>query len=95
MLTIGLRSALALERRAAGAAGGRGGAVILLRAFWPLFAQNFRLFIWSSRCGFYSIMAFSFGRSLCGKAACRLCTQLADKVHGPLSALESCATRAA
>ena len=38
-------------------------------------------------------MAFSFRPVACGKAACRLCTQLADKVHGPLSALELRYTR--
>jgi uncharacterized membrane protein len=42
--------------------------------------------------GFYSIMAFTFGRSL-RKGRVPLCTQLADKVHGPLSALELRYTR--
>jgi uncharacterized membrane protein len=42
--------------------------------------------------GFYSILAFTFGRSL-RTGSVPLCTQLADKVHGPLSALELRYTR--
>jgi uncharacterized membrane protein len=64
----------------------------LLRAFWPLFAQNFSIVYLLQQTGFYSIMAFTFGRSL-RKGSVPLCTQLADKVHGPLSALELRYTR--
>jgi len=64
----------------------------LLRAFWPLFAQNFSIVYLVQQTGFYSIMAFTFGRSL-RKGSVPLCTQLADKVHGPLSALELRYTR--
>lgn len=67
-------------------------AVYLLRAFWPLFAQNFSIVYLVQQIGFYSIMAFTFGRSL-RKGSVPLCTQLADKVHGPLSALELRYTR--
>jgi uncharacterized membrane protein len=67
-------------------------AAFLLRAFWPLFAQNFPLVYLVQQVGFYSIMAFTFGRSL-RKGSIPLCTQLADKVHGPLSALELRYTR--
>jgi uncharacterized membrane protein len=67
-------------------------AAILLRAFWPLFAQNFSIVYLIQQVGFYSIMAFTFGRSL-RKGSVPLCTQLADKVHGPLSALELRYTR--
>jgi uncharacterized membrane protein len=67
-------------------------AAVLLRVFWPLFAQNFPLVYLVQQIGFYSIMAFTFGRSL--RDGCvPLCTQLADKVHGPLSALELTYTR--
>jgi uncharacterized membrane protein len=64
----------------------------LLRTFWPLFAQNFSIVYLLQQTGFYSIMAFTFGRSL-RKGSVPLCTQLADKVHGPLSALELRYTR--
>jgi uncharacterized membrane protein len=64
----------------------------LLRAFWPLFAQNFSIVYLIQQVGFYSIMAFTFGRSLrAGRVP--LCTQIADRVHGPLSALELRYTR--
>jgi uncharacterized membrane protein len=67
-------------------------AAFLLRAFWPLFAQNFSIVYLIQQVGFYSIMAFTFGRSL-RKGSVPLCTQLADKVHGPLTALELRYTR--
>ena len=64
----------------------------LLRAFWPLFAQNFSIVYLVQQVGFYSIMAFTFGRSL-RKDRVPLCTQIADTVHGPLSAPELRYTR--
>jgi uncharacterized membrane protein len=64
----------------------------LLRTFWPLFAQNFAIVYLVQQAGFYSIMAFTFGRSLLDNRV-PLCTQLADRVHGPLSALELRYTR--
>ncbi|HEY2465800.1 MAG TPA: hypothetical protein VGI32_17200 [Steroidobacteraceae bacterium] len=67
-------------------------AALLLRAFWPLFSQNFSIVYLVQQVGFYSIMAFTFGRSL-RKGRVPLCTQLADRVHGPLSALELRYTR--
>jgi uncharacterized membrane protein len=91
MLTLGLvllwRWSGALMALLAAAA-----AAYLLRAFWPLFAQNFSIVYLVQQTGFYSIMAFTFGRSL-RKGSVPLCTQLADKVHGPLSALELRYTR--
>ena len=91
MLTLGLvllwRWSGALMALLAAAA-----AAILLRAFWPQFAQNFPIVYLVQQVGFYSIMAFTFGRSL-RKGSVPLCTQLADKVHGPLSALELRYTR--
>jgi uncharacterized membrane protein len=91
MLTLGLvllwRWSGALMALLAAAA-----AAYLLRAFWPLFAQNFSIVYLLQQAGFYSIMAFTFGRSLC-KGSIPLCTQIADKVHGPLSALELRYTR--
>ena len=67
-------------------------AAYLLRAFWPLFAQNFSIVYLVQQTGFYSIMAFTFGRSL-RAGSVPLCTQLADRVHGPLSELELRYTR--
>jgi uncharacterized membrane protein len=67
-------------------------AAFFLRAFWPVFAQNFSVVYLVQQAGFYSIMAYTFGRSL-RKDRVPLCTQLADKVHGPLSALELRYTR--
>jgi uncharacterized membrane protein len=64
----------------------------LLRAFWPLFAQNFSIVYLIQQAGFYSIMACTFGRSLLNNRV-PLCTELADRVHGPLSALELRYTR--
>lgn len=64
----------------------------LLRAFWPLFAQNFSIVYLVQQVGFYSIMAFTFGRSL-RQDRVPLCTHIADRVHGPLSALELRYTR--
>jgi uncharacterized membrane protein len=91
MLTLGLvllwRWSGALMALLAAAA-----AAILLRAFWPRFAQNFPIVYLVQQVGFYSIMAFTFGRSL-RQGSVPLCTQIADKVHGPLSALELRYTR--
>jgi uncharacterized membrane protein len=91
MLTLGLvllwRWSGALVALLAAAA-----AAILLRAFWPQFAQNFPIVYLVQQVGFYSIMAFTFGRSL-RQGSVPLCTQIADKVHGPLSALELRYTR--
>jgi uncharacterized membrane protein len=67
-------------------------ATILLGHYWPLFTRNFSMVYLLQQCGFYAIMALSFGRSLfSGRVP--LCTQLADKVHGPLSLQELRYTR--
>jgi uncharacterized membrane protein len=66
--------------------------VFSLHAFWPLLTRNFSIVYLVQQAGFYSIMAFTFGRSLrTGRVP--LCTHLADRVHGPLSALELRYTR--
>ena len=91
MLTLGLlllwRWSGALAALAAAAA-----TAFLLTSFWPLFADNFPIVYLIQQVGFYSIMAFTFGRSL-RKGSVPLCTELADRVHGPLSALELRYTR--
>jgi uncharacterized membrane protein len=91
MLTLGL----VLLWRWSGAIIGLLGAAataFLLRTCWPLLAQNFSVVYLLQQAGFYSIMAFTFGRSL-RAGSIPLCTQLADKVHGPLTALELRYTR--
>jgi uncharacterized membrane protein len=67
-------------------------AAALLRYFWPVLEQNFSVVYLLQEGGFYSLMAASFGQSLlAGREA--LCTQLADKVHGPLTPQEVHYTR--
>jgi uncharacterized membrane protein len=65
---------------------------VLLREFWPVLTLNFTRLNLIQQCGFYALLALSFGRSLM-KGRVPLCTGLADKVHGPLSALELRYTR--
>ena len=79
-------SGILIAALAAAAAG------LTLREFWPLFAQNFSLAVLIQQCGFYAILAFSFARTL-AKGRVPLCTQFADKIHGPLSPLELRYTR--
>jgi len=67
-------------------------AALLLRHFWPSFEKNFAWVYLLQEGGFYSLMAASFGQSLLGGRVA-LCTQLADKVHGPLTAQEVLYTR--
>jgi uncharacterized membrane protein len=67
-------------------------AVALLRHYWPLLEQNFSLLYLLQEGGFYTLMAASFGQSLVGGREA-LCTQLADKVHGPLTPQEVLYTR--
>jgi uncharacterized membrane protein len=67
-------------------------AAVLLRHYWPLLERNFPLVYLLQEAGFYSLMAASFGLSL-RRHETALCTQLADKVHGPLSAQEIRYTR--
>jgi uncharacterized membrane protein len=67
-------------------------AAVLLRHYWPLLERNFSLVYLLQEAGFYSLMAASFGLSLRPHETA-LCTQLADKVHGPLSAQEIRYTR--
>lgn len=67
-------------------------AALLLRLYWPLLERNFSLVYLLQEAGFYSLMAASFGLSL-RRHEVALCTRLADKVHGPLSAREVRYTR--
>ena len=71
---------------------GAGAAALLLRAAWPVLLQSFSVVYLVQQAGFFSIMAFTFARTL-RKDRVPLCTQFADKVHGPLTALELRYTR--
>jgi uncharacterized membrane protein len=64
----------------------------LLRHYWPVLEKNFSLVYLLQEGGFYSLLAASFGRSLVGDRVA-LCTQLADQIHGPLTAQEVLYTR--
>ena len=63
-----------------------------LRHYWPVLEKNFSVVYLLQEGGFYSLMAASFGRSL-RTPRVALCTQLADKVHGPLTPQEVRYTR--
>ncbi len=64
----------------------------LIVGLWPLLRQNYPLINLVQDSSVYGLLGFSFGRSLLpGRVA--LCTQLADKEHGPLSAHEVRYTR--
>jgi uncharacterized membrane protein len=67
-------------------------AALLLRDYWPVLERNFPMVYLLQEAGFYSLMALSFGQSLLGRRQA-LCTQLADKVHGPLTPQEVHYTR--
>jgi uncharacterized membrane protein len=67
-------------------------AWFVLRHYWPVLTQNFTIVYLLQQCGFYAIMAFGFGRSLL-EGRVPLCTQLADRLHGPLSLRELRYTR--
>jgi uncharacterized membrane protein len=64
----------------------------LLFVVWPLLKNNFSLFYLIEESSVYCILGITFARSLrCGRTA--VCTQLADKLHGPLSPAEVHYTR--
>jgi uncharacterized membrane protein len=67
-------------------------AAVLLRQYWPVMEKNFPVVYLLQEGGFYSLMAASFGLSLFGNRV-SLCTQLADRVHGPLNSQELRYTR--
>ena len=59
---------------------------------WPVLRQNYPLINLVQDSSVYCLLGFTFGRSLLpGRVA--LCTQLADKEHGPLSVQEVRYTR--
>jgi uncharacterized membrane protein len=91
MLTLGLvlmwrwRGALLALAAAAGIA-------LICFCFWPQLTRNFSLVYLIQQLGFHGLMAATFGLSLL-PGRLPLCTQLADKVHGPLGVAEMRYTR--
>jgi uncharacterized membrane protein len=71
---------------------GAAAAAVLLRHYWPVLEKNFPLVYLLQEGGLYSLLAASFGQSLFGGRVA-LCTQIADKVHGPLTPQELRYTR--
>ncbi len=71
---------------------GAAAAAVFLHHYWPVLEKNFSVVYLLQEGGFYSLMAASFGVSLLGRRVA-LCTQLADKVHGPLTPQEVRYTR--
>jgi uncharacterized membrane protein len=68
------------------------GAALLLHHYWPTLTKNFAALNLIQQCGFYGILALSFALSM-RRSRVPLCTQLADRLHGPLSAPEIRYTR--
>jgi uncharacterized membrane protein len=64
----------------------------LLRHYWAVLEGSFTWVYLIQEAGFYSLLASSFGQSLLGDRVA-LCTQLADKIHGPLTPQELIYTR--
>jgi uncharacterized membrane protein len=74
------------------ALGWAAGVALLCYYFWPRLTRNFSLVYLVQQLGFHGLMAGTFGLSLLpGRVP--LCTQLADKVHGPLGMAELRYTR--
>lgn len=67
-------------------------AAVLLHHYWPVLEGDFSVVYLLQEGGFYSLMALSFGRSLLGQRVA-LCTELADRLHGPLNPQEVLYTR--
>jgi uncharacterized membrane protein len=59
---------------------------------WPVLRQNYPLINLVQDSSVYGLLGFTFGKSLMPRRVA-LCTQLADKEHGPLSAQEVRYTR--
>jgi uncharacterized membrane protein len=59
---------------------------------WPLVTEHFTWIYLLQECGLYGLLAATFARSL-RRGATPICTVLAARVHGPLSAAEVRYTR--
>ena len=63
-----------------------------LHHFWNFLIEEFSIVYLIQQAGFYVLMAWTFGRTLFGGRV-PLCTEFADKIHGPLTELELRYTR--
>jgi uncharacterized membrane protein len=63
-----------------------------LYRYWPVVMTNYEWADLAQQCGAYALVATSFARSLFGNRV-PLCTQLSDKLHGPLTPVEIAYTR--
>lgn len=68
------------------------GLAVLLTILWPFITRNFSLCYLVQEGGVYCLLGATFARTLLPHHV-PICTRLADKVHGPLSALEVTYTR--
>ncbi len=59
---------------------------------WPMVREHFAWIYLLQECGLYGVLAATFTRSL-GPEASPICTVLAERVHGPLTAAEIRYTR--
>jgi uncharacterized membrane protein len=66
--------------------------LVCLNYFWPALKANFMVVYLVQQAGFSALMAATFAVTLL-KGRTPLCTLLADKVHGPLTAQELIYTR--
>jgi uncharacterized membrane protein len=62
-------------------------AAVLLRECWPLLARNFSKVYVLQECAIYGLLGVGFARSL-RAGDTPVCTRLADRLHGPLTARE-------
>jgi uncharacterized membrane protein len=67
---------------------------VLLVYFWPLLTKYYEWADVGQQCGAYALVSVGFARSLV-KGRVPLCTQLSDKLHGPLTPVEIAYTRKA
>jgi uncharacterized membrane protein len=67
-------------------------ALATLHHFWAFLILEFSIVYLLQQSGFYVLMAWTFGRSLL-KGRMPLCTEFADKIHGPLTEQELRYTR--
>jgi uncharacterized membrane protein len=65
---------------------------LLLFTVWPVMAKNFTLFYLVQETSVYCVLGLTFANSL-RRNKIAVCTQLADKVHGPLLPQEVSYTR--
>ncbi len=62
--------------------------------YWPLLTRYYEWSDVAQQCAMYGLVSLSFGRSLFGGRV-PICTQMTDKLHGPLTPVEIAYTRKA